>query len=327
MIAQSFGAEWSEWTTRLTLTLAHSLWQGVLVGLIAFGVVAFLHTASSRARYAVCSMALLAMVALPVLTWSILSVESDARLKLTPTPAESNRSFRYLEGKGNPLSAVESSEPAPSPSPFVAAEPVADPRAGTLPASGPAIERHPPDIVTIALQPAEAISTASLIHSANMSLSHWSPWISGFWIIGVIALGSRFFGAWFAASRLSNVGIKSVGAPWQNRVDQLANRMGIRKAVSLLESSLVESPVVLGWLKPVVLVPIGMLSGLTSAQASAGDSRPRARSHPSIRLPHQPSAKMCGNGTLLPPSRLDVIAANSPGERTMLRRPRCRSVR
>ena len=45
--------------------------------------------------------------------------------------------------------------------------------------------------------------------------------------------------------------------------------MGMRRAVALLESARVEVPMVSGWLRPSILVPVAALSGLTAPQLEA----------------------------------------------------------
>ena len=54
--------------------------------------------------------------------------------------------------------------------------------------------------------------------------------------------------------------------PW---IDRLKERMGIRRAVALLESARVEVPMVVGWLRPAILVPVAALSGLTAPELEA----------------------------------------------------------
>ena len=49
-------------------------------------------------------------------------------------------------------------------------------------------------------------------------------------------------------------------------VRDLALRTGLTRSVQLLVSALVEVPTVVGWLRPVVLVPVGALAGLSGEQ-------------------------------------------------------------
>ncbi|WP_207435788.1 M56 family metallopeptidase [Sabulibacter ruber] len=56
---------------------------------------------------------------------------------------------------------------------------------------------------------------------------------------------------------------------WSARVAELGARLQIRWPISLLESGLVKVPVVIGFLKPLVLVPTGMLAQLPAEQVEA----------------------------------------------------------
>ena len=49
----------------------------------------------------------------------------------------------------------------------------------------------------------------------------------------------------------------------------LSARLGVKQVVRLLESSLVEVPTVIGWLKPVILLPIATVNSLTVSQLEA----------------------------------------------------------
>jgi len=56
---------------------------------------------------------------------------------------------------------------------------------------------------------------------------------------------------------------------WQMRVRELAQRLGIKRAVVLLQSALIPVPMMAGIFKPVILVPLGMLSQLPPQQVEA----------------------------------------------------------
>jgi len=56
---------------------------------------------------------------------------------------------------------------------------------------------------------------------------------------------------------------------WRDRLTTLARQVGLDWAVALRESSCVSVPTVVGWWRPVLLVPVGFLSGLPPAQVEA----------------------------------------------------------
>ncbi|PYR61595.1 MAG: hypothetical protein DMF85_01770 [Acidobacteria bacterium] len=64
-------------------------------------------------------------------------------------------------------------------------------------------------------------------------------------------------------------GVAPASAHLQQVAARLARKLHISGAVTLLESALVEVPTVVGWLKPVVLLPASALAGLAPQQLEA----------------------------------------------------------
>lgn len=56
---------------------------------------------------------------------------------------------------------------------------------------------------------------------------------------------------------------------WKSRVELLCEKLQLKRAVRLLESGFVKMPMVIGHLKPVILIPAGLLSGLPPEQVEA----------------------------------------------------------
>src|SRR4029077_4514355 len=56
---------------------------------------------------------------------------------------------------------------------------------------------------------------------------------------------------------------------WQEILGKLGARIGISRPVRLLVFAIVQVPTVIGWLRPVVLVPVGALSGLPAEHLEA----------------------------------------------------------
>jgi beta-lactamase regulating signal transducer with metallopeptidase domain len=94
------------------------------------------------------------------------------------------------------------------------------------------------------------------------------PWVFGLWLAGVAALSIYHLGGWRWTRRLSRQG-RPVGEAVARLARGLCRRLGIGRAVALLESSAVSVPMVVGWLRPVVLVPASALTGLSPAQLEA----------------------------------------------------------
>jgi Zn-dependent protease with chaperone function len=88
------------------------------------------------------------------------------------------------------------------------------------------------------------------------------PWLVAAWFSGVLALSVRLIGGWRVTARLRSTGVRPAQPEWHQRLETLISRVGVSRPVQLLVSPLVEVPTVVGWLKPVILAPVGALTGL-----------------------------------------------------------------
>src|SRR5205807_2321537 len=75
--------------------------------------------------------------------------------------------------------------------------------------------------------------------------------------------------SWMMARRLRRRGVCRAPDLWQQRLDQLGARLRLSRPVALLESCLADVPVVIGYLRPVILMPVGLLAGLPAGQIEA----------------------------------------------------------
>ena len=72
------------------------------------------------------------------------------------------------------------------------------------------------------------------------------PWLVPLWLAGVLMLSLRFAGGWIQLQRLRT---RDVGLPrvqLRSAAARLARRMGVRRAVDVLESARVAGPLTLG---------------------------------------------------------------------------------
>jgi GWxTD domain-containing protein len=95
------------------------------------------------------------------------------------------------------------------------------------------------------------------------------PWLTPFWMAGVILFHLRGAAGWMAARHLRRRGVCRAPDAWRRRVDELRGRLRISKPVVLLESALAEVPAVVGYLRPAILVPAGLLAGMPAGQMEA----------------------------------------------------------
>jgi beta-lactamase regulating signal transducer with metallopeptidase domain len=118
------------------------------------------------------------------------------------------------------------------------------------------------------------VAPAFIVTAAGSAGKAWSfgvpllPWIFRLWLAGVAALSLFHLGGWSRVRRLPRQG-RPVGQELQELARDLGRRLGIGRAVALLESSTISVPMVVGWLQPVVLVPASALTGLAPRQLAA----------------------------------------------------------
>lgn len=100
----------------------------------------------------------------------------------------------------------------------------------------------------------------------NRVIEPLAKWIVAVWVLGILILGPWHLGGLIAIYRMRSVGTKPVPADLIDLVEALGKRMNVRRPVALYESMLVQSPVVIGWIKPVVLLPASVLTRMTPQQ-------------------------------------------------------------
>ncbi|HJT16157.1 MAG TPA: M56 family metallopeptidase, partial [Thermoanaerobaculia bacterium] len=90
--------------------------------------------------------------------------------------------------------------------------------------------------------------------------------IVAIWLFGVSVLSARLIAGWIGARRLARRNTRIAGEQWQRSLWRIASSLRLWRAVDLFESAAVEVPTVIGWMRPVVLLPIASLSGLSTQQ-------------------------------------------------------------
>jgi bla regulator protein blaR1 len=89
------------------------------------------------------------------------------------------------------------------------------------------------------------------------------------WFIIFLARFVQVLSGVVYAQRVRHYQTSDVPLEWQQRLSHLLNRLQITRPVSLLQSGLAKVPMVVGWLKPVILVPVGMLTHISPEQVES----------------------------------------------------------
>ncbi|HEX8435606.1 M56 family metallopeptidase [Archangium sp.] len=96
-------------------------------------------------------------------------------------------------------------------------------------------------------------------------LGEHMPWLVLAWGLGVTVSSLRLLSGWLRLRRL----VQEAGpapAEWQETLETLARRLGMTRPVRLLRSAALDVPAAVGWLRPVVLLPVSALTGLSARQ-------------------------------------------------------------
>jgi beta-lactamase regulating signal transducer with metallopeptidase domain len=101
------------------------------------------------------------------------------------------------------------------------------------------------------------------------SAPNYFPWLVELWFIGVVLLSLRSAGGILLIERLRRKETTPVTEDLLELCTALQRRMGLTRVVRYCKSLHLDVPAVAGWIRPVVLLPMSAVSGLTEAQLEA----------------------------------------------------------
>jgi hypothetical protein len=89
------------------------------------------------------------------------------------------------------------------------------------------------------------------------------------WVIGVALFSIRLAAGWRSIERLRRTHVTPAASELRARVAALAERARVSRPVRVVQSAAVRVPAVVGWLRPVILLPARAITGLTPLQLDA----------------------------------------------------------
>ena len=128
--------------------------------------------------------------------------------------------------------------------------------------------------VVNAASAANAANAAKLLFGAGTSAAETESsiyllWFVEAWFLGVVLLSLRPAAGFFLIERLRLKKGNAVAGALRARCLELQRRLGLNRVVRYCESLQLEAPAVAGWFRPVVLLPVSALTGLTAQQLDA----------------------------------------------------------
>ncbi len=235
---------------RLTVTLLHFLWQGAVIGLLLLLASRRLCRVPARVRYAVNVVAMLLMAACLPVTFALVSKPKPD----LPRAAETSDGRVFAEAH----------RPATQPSLEVPAPGVDLSRAGgPLTAEESAASA---DLTTIAAGPSAEHADADRV---DASLSAIAPYTTIAYLCGVAVMILRLGVALWGGHRLQRSATPVRDADLLSLIQQQARRVGMKAAPAIAYCGRIAAPVVIGVLKPAILLPASLATGLGPDQVLA----------------------------------------------------------
>ena len=123
--------------------------------------------------------------------------------------------------------------------------------------------------IAAAIAAATSRPTSSTDVTAAAGFTAWLPVIVMLWMAGVGVFLVRLAGGWWRIRGLHRTSRAAAPSRWANAATRMAATLGLPRLVHVVDSSLVDTPTVVGWFRPVILLPIAAFAGLSPAQVNA----------------------------------------------------------
>jgi beta-lactamase regulating signal transducer with metallopeptidase domain len=89
------------------------------------------------------------------------------------------------------------------------------------------------------------------------------------WAVGFLFFGLQLAYSWWALAGRQRRGGVALDAHWQNVLRQLQRQLSIARPIQLVEAAWVQLPLTIGWLKPMIFMPIGLVNRLNPSEVEA----------------------------------------------------------
>jgi beta-lactamase regulating signal transducer with metallopeptidase domain len=227
-----------EVTHALGWALIHSLWQCVGLAALAAALMAFSRRPS--VRYLIATGALIAMLAVPLTTFVILLEPAP----LVPAFLPLHPGLKFFAVRS--LTNLPKATPVKTGAAHIAKDKAKD--------KGTWVARH---------AFAAHFPSRVLLSPANLLL------LVQAWLCGVALFSLRFIGAVLFLQQECRGKSATLSPRILAICQELERGLGLRRAIRYVECGWLQGPAVIGWIRPIVLLPIMALTGLSEVQLRA----------------------------------------------------------
>lgn len=118
--------------------------------------------------------------------------------------------------------------------------------------------------------------TAPLVAESPGIIDRWQSWaqlnahwVVNIWFVGLLLFALRLAGGFYMIRSLRASAFSMSGAYWHEKLAELSQSLEVKLPVQLRESAKVNSPIVIGYLKPIIVFPLGLIQGISTDQVEA----------------------------------------------------------
>lgn len=247
--------------------ILHFVWQGLIIAAVTHCVARSINARFAEARYAIYCLGLTIMLAAPVVTsWYLFSQAESADLSIARGETkslddsrsrlgdESENQFGKRQNAGDSLALVASGSAKTEYSELP--EATSDKEWNTKRSK-------------FAGEFTSFFGTS--VKTTERLLRPTIPYLIWCWVFGATLFAARLgVGCWdIRRIRISCQPIRFDNKDWLEQFERCRSRLGISRLVQLRCSTKIAVPAVIGWLRPIVVLPVSALSGLPPEQMEA----------------------------------------------------------
>ena len=235
----------SEIAQRFGWCLFHSLWQFALIAFATFAILQWIPRSRSESRYLVSMVSMFLCLVSVGVTWTAVNTTKPLAVATENSAAEQN----VAPGLWDPSQVLEHS--------------------ASVDAGLENVEVTESQSSQLSPSTRTTAGTQSILFDRASELLHGClPWVVACWVTGVCVFALRPLLGLHAMWRLRRQAT-SVSQDLQARFESLLVGHSVGRRVELLHSTVACVPTVLGFLRPVVVIPVACLSQLTARELDA----------------------------------------------------------
>lgn len=131
------------------------------------------------------------------------------------------------------------------------------------------IPAHPADMAALAAQPVAPYPGQLEMVMLFPSLELCFPILVTLYLAGMLLMTIKLTSDLLQLQHIRTTMVEPMGEVWEKHLQRLMGRLKLSRPVKLLVSRYIQVPVMLGFLKPVILLPVAMVNNLSEEQLEA----------------------------------------------------------